>query len=77
MQMIRLFCVLVLALGLGTVGPGSFGNGSANANPAFWKHEWPNTDFEITSIENWREIMSGGAAKGRKSRHSARPSSLR
>ena len=60
MQMIRLFCVLVLALGLGTVGPGSFGNGSASANPAFWKHEWPNTDFEITSIENWREIMSGG-----------------
>ncbi|MGH1413286.1 MAG: DUF3179 domain-containing protein [Pelagimonas sp.] len=33
------------------------------ANPDFWKHEWPNTDFENTSIPNWVEIMSGGPPK--------------
>ncbi|MYK33040.1 MAG: DUF3179 domain-containing protein, partial [Boseongicola sp. SB0670_bin_30] len=60
MQLIRTLCALVLAFGVGAVGPGSFGHGRASADPAFWKHEWPNTDFETTSIENWREIMSGG-----------------
>jgi len=33
------------------------------ANPQFWSQEWPNTDFETTSIENWVEIMSGGPPK--------------
>ena len=38
----------------------TMGAGMANADPSVWKFEWPNTDFEMTTIENWREIMSGG-----------------
>ena len=34
--------------------------GVAVADPAFWKYEWPNTDFETTSLESWVEIISGG-----------------
>jgi hypothetical protein len=37
--------------------------GSAAADPNFWKHEWPDTDFTTTSIQNWTEIMSGGPPK--------------
>ncbi|SMX41936.1 DUF3179 domain-containing protein [Actibacterium lipolyticum] len=37
--------------------------GGANADPSFWKHEWPQTDFSRTSVENWVEILSGGPAK--------------
>jgi hypothetical protein len=33
------------------------------ASPEFWASEWPNTDFENTSVENWVEIMSGGPPK--------------
>ncbi|WP_108815960.1 DUF3179 domain-containing protein [Loktanella sp. Alg231-35] len=33
------------------------------ASPEFWTSEWPNTDFENTSVENWVEIMSGGPPK--------------
>ncbi len=36
---------------------------SAAADPSFWKFEWPNTDFEKTSVENWVEILSGGPPK--------------
>ncbi len=36
---------------------------AALADPSFWKHEWPNTDFSVTSIENWVEIMSGGPGR--------------
>ncbi|NNE88429.1 MAG: DUF3179 domain-containing protein [Silicimonas sp.] len=35
----------------------------AQADPGFWRYEWPNTDFEITSVENWTEILSGGPPK--------------
>ncbi len=35
----------------------------AAADPNFWKHEWPNTDFSKTSISNWVEILSGGPPK--------------
>ncbi len=35
----------------------------AHANPDFWVHEWPNTDFEKTTVENWVEILSGGPPK--------------
>ena len=35
----------------------------ANADPNFWRHEWPDTDFTQTTIENWGEIMSGGPPK--------------
>lgn len=33
------------------------------AGPEFWVHEWPNTDFENTSVESWVEILSGGPSK--------------
>jgi hypothetical protein len=33
------------------------------ASPEFWSFEWPNTDFETTTVENWVEIMSGGPPK--------------
>ena len=36
---------------------------TASANPRFWQHEWPDTDFTMTTIENWGEIMSGGPPK--------------
>ena len=37
--------------------------GAAMANPGFWASEWPNTDFENTSVENWVEVLSGGPPK--------------
>ncbi len=37
--------------------------GAVSADPSFWKHEWPDTDFSKTSINNWVEIMSGGPPK--------------
>ena len=33
------------------------------AEPALWKNEWPETNFDLTSINNWSEIMSGGPPK--------------
>lgn len=36
---------------------------SAFASPARWVFEWPNTDFEQTSIDDWTEILSGGPPK--------------
>ena len=38
-------------------------SGPAVASPEFWKHEWPQTDFETTSVESWVEILSGGPPK--------------
>lgn len=35
----------------------------AAADPAFWKHAWPDTDFATTSVESWGEIQSGGPPK--------------
>ena len=35
----------------------------AAADPAFWQYEWPNTDFETTTVERWVEIISGGPPK--------------
>ncbi len=32
------------------------------ADPAFWRHEWPNTDFSQTRVA-WTEILSGGPPK--------------
>jgi hypothetical protein len=37
--------------------------GIASADPSFWRHEWPKTDFSKTSVENWKEILSGGPPK--------------
>ncbi|MEM9902489.1 MAG: DUF3179 domain-containing protein [Pseudomonadota bacterium] len=48
----RLAAALSLALAL-----------PAAADPSFWRHEWPDTDFTTTSIENWAEILSGGPPK--------------
>ena len=53
MKKMRLILASVLALGLG----------SANADPSFWKYEWPDTNFDVTTIENWAEILSGGPPK--------------
>ncbi len=36
---------------------------AAAASPEFWRSEWPDTDFETTSVESWREILSGGPPK--------------
>lgn len=33
------------------------------ASPELWVHEWPETDFEKTSVPNWVEIQSGGPPK--------------
>lgn len=37
--------------------------GTALADPSFWQHEWPNTDFTTTSVDSWVEILSGGPPK--------------
>ncbi len=34
-----------------------------SASPDYWKFEWPNTDFDSTTVENWTEILSGGPPK--------------
>ena len=49
------FLAFVMALLLG-IAP-------AQADPNFWKHEWPQTNFDKTSIDNWVEILSGGPPK--------------
>jgi len=38
------------------------GSGAA-ANPEFWAREWPDTDFETTTVGRWSEILSGGPPK--------------
>ncbi len=35
----------------------------AQASPEFWANEWPDTNFEKTSVQNWVEILSGGPPK--------------
>ena len=37
--------------------------GRVSGDPEFWKHEWPNTDFSISSVGDWGEILSGGPPK--------------
>ncbi len=37
--------------------------GLAQANPAQWRSEWPQTNFARTSIGDWSEIVSGGLPK--------------
>ena len=36
---------------------------TAQADPARWKSEWPDTDFSRSSLGTWSEIMSGGPPK--------------
>lgn len=33
---------------------------TAAANPEFWRHEWPKTDFMKTNVSSWTQILSGG-----------------
>ncbi|CUJ37667.1 DUF3179 domain-containing protein [Cognatishimia activa] len=40
----------------------SLATSAVSADPNFWKHEWPETDFTNTSVE-WIEVMSGGPPK--------------
>jgi len=37
--------------------------GLAHADPGFWRNEWPDTNFNKTSVKNWDEILSGGPPK--------------
>ena len=37
--------------------------GPVSADPAFWRYEWPNTNFEKTSLSDWRDVRSGGPGK--------------
>ena len=53
MKLTRFLSVAAVVLGFGT----------AQADPSFWKYEWPDTDFELTTVENWVEILSGGPPK--------------
>ena len=47
----RLLAFLGVVWGLAT---------SALADPNVWRHEWPNTDFTRSTLENWDEVLSGG-----------------
>ncbi|MGR3540740.1 MAG: DUF3179 domain-containing protein [Hasllibacter sp.] len=45
-----MFRALILSLALAA---------PAAADPDFWRHEWPGTDFTTSAVE-WSEILSGG-----------------
>lgn len=51
-----IFRPLIAALGL------SLSVSAASADPNFWQHEWPDTDFGNTSVP-WIEVISGGPPK--------------
>ena len=36
---------------------------TASASPEFWRNEWPDTNFDKTSVGSWVEILSGGPPK--------------
>ena len=36
---------------------------SAEADPAFWKNEFPLTDFSQTAVTDWREFRDGGPGR--------------
>jgi len=35
----------------------------ASANPGLWQNEWPDTNFNKTTVPDWSEILSGGPPK--------------
>ncbi|MFW2587533.1 DUF3179 domain-containing protein [Sagittula sp. SSi028] len=37
--------------------------GTVAADPGFWRHEWPDTDFSQTTLDSWAEVISGGPGK--------------
>ncbi|WP_424942924.1 DUF3179 domain-containing protein [Aliiroseovarius crassostreae] len=47
----------VVALGLGLWAQ------ALRADPSFWQHEFPKTDFTRTTVDNWTEILSGGPGR--------------
>ncbi len=51
---------LVLA---GLLAAGAARAQSPGEAPGFWANEWPDTDFSITSVEDWGEIRGGGPPK--------------
>lgn len=51
MRLIFFAMTLILIAGLG------------RADPNFWRHEWPDTDFSKTSVASWNEFRSGGPPK--------------
>ncbi len=55
MRFNQLVAVAALVVGLGL--------SAVQADPSFWRHEWPETNFEKTTIDNWGEILSGGPPK--------------
>lgn len=50
----RLLTALTVTLGLTL---------PAAADPSFWGYEWPKTNFDKTTVENWAQILSGGPPK--------------
>lgn len=46
-----------------TIAALCFAATTSAADPEFWMHEWPETDFRVTSVESWTEILSGGPPK--------------
>lgn len=51
-------------LAIGFAAGLSFGLAAAvAADPSLWRYEWPDTDFDTSSITNWNEILSGGPPK--------------
>ena len=47
--------IMLVVLGLWAQG--------LRADPNFWQHEFPKTDFSQTSVPNWTEILSGGPGR--------------
>lgn len=47
---------LIAAMTLAGAGPGW-------SNPQFWAREWPETNFDKTSVKAWGQILSGGPPK--------------
>lgn len=35
----------------------------AHADPRSWRAEWPETNFDMTTVRDWSEILSGGPPK--------------
>jgi hypothetical protein len=43
-----------------TLAAGLAWSGAALATPDRWRAEWPGTDFTVTTVGDWSEIISGG-----------------
>jgi len=48
---------IILATGLATALGAAL---PAAASPDRWRAEWPGTDFSVTAVDDWSEIISGG-----------------